>query len=353
MRRRRRAGEWSWCRCRRPRRASRGRVRHRSAGQAGEQILDRELGHPGAGRARRGADVRQRRAGSASRRSDHRAAAAPGRSRRSPRRRSRRYRAHRSAQPGRRRAPRAVLTRIARRAHARAARPRRSGDASRGVSGQCRLTKSLSASSSSSVGVSGRADRHPEARRRVAPPRDRCGRSRRCRAPRRATSAPSQPRRLPGPPRSGARVGGRLGQAPRGREQQREGEVGGRLGQHVGRDADRNPARARQREVDVVGPDRVVRDRPQARRSVEQRGRRRARSAGTAVPRRRRRPLAGPPARGASAPSQTVTSCAPRSRCERVAGSGARDEDRGHPRILAARSRVVHGILHGAPAPQP
>jgi hypothetical protein len=57
---------------------------------------------------------------------------------------------------------------------------------------------------------------------------------------------------------------------PRGREQEREGEVGRRLGQHVGRDADGDAATRSGVQVDVVAADRVVGDCPQVRRGVQQ-----------------------------------------------------------------------------------
>ena len=147
------------------------------------------------------------------------------------------------------------------------------------------------------------------------------------------TSRPSQP---PGShvrqrPSRTARV--RLGQAARGGEDQREGEVGGRVGEHVGRDADRDAARAGLVEVDVVGADRVVGDRAQARRGVEQRGvdavgEQAQQALGPRHPRaelrRRGRQLAGPHVdvvRGGQA-------------VEGVAGQAAGDEAAGHRAIV-------------------
>ena len=56
------------------------------------------------------------------------------------------------------------------------------------------------------------------------------------------------------------------------REHQRHREVGGGIGQHVGRVADRDPARGGRRDVDVVDADRVVGDHAQVGRGGEQLG---------------------------------------------------------------------------------
>ena len=172
-----------------------------------------------------------------------------------------------AARPGRRSPPRAVLTSSAvgfMRASARSSiRCRVSG-----VSGVCSETTSARSSSSSS-GHAGRAravhDLHPEARRRGARP------------PRRSGPRPTMPSVAPARsvPRSPAGSHVRHSPArtvsapdtipPREREDEREREVGRRVGQHVGRVADRDAAGRRGLEVDVVGPDREVGDRPQVR----------------------------------------------------------------------------------------
>ena len=56
----------------------------------------------------------------------------------------------------------------------------------------------------------------------------------------------------------------RLREPPGGRQHQRDGEVGGRVGEHVRGVADRDPSGRRRVDVDVVGADREVGDRPQA-----------------------------------------------------------------------------------------
>ena len=89
---------------------------------------------------------------------------------------------------------------------------------------------------------------------------------------RRVDVGPEPALRLPRAPAPGADVGGGLGEAARGGEEEREGQVGRRVGEHVGRDADGDPARGGGLEVDVVGPDGEVRDRAQARGAVQQLG---------------------------------------------------------------------------------
>ena len=78
--------------------------------------------------------------------------------------------------------------------------------------------------------------------------------------------------RLPGAPLARADDRLALGEPPRDAQHQREREVRGRLGEHAGRVADRNPAGGGRLHVDVVHADRVVRDRPQARRGLDQLG---------------------------------------------------------------------------------
>ena len=150
------------------------------------------------------------------------------------------------ARPGRRSAPRAVLTssavgfmRVERVA-------RRSGGASSGVSGQWSVTKSERSSSSSSGTPRARGCGAPPCRspRRGARPPGRCGRSRRSRASRRSPRRRASRSGSNVHPLALAHVALALGQPAGEREQQREGEVGGGVGQHVGRVADGDAARA-------------------------------------------------------------------------------------------------------------
>ena len=63
-----------------------------------------------------------------------------------------------------------------------------------------------------------------------------------------------------------------LGHAPDEREQEREGVLGGRAREHVRRVRDHDPALARSVQVDVVEPDRVVRDDPERRPGTIEQG---------------------------------------------------------------------------------
>ena len=133
-----------------------------------------------------------------------------------------------------------------------------------------------------------------------------------------ASSAPSQPRgsHVRHSPACTARR--RLGQPPRDREDQREGEVGRRVRQHVRRAPDRDAALRARLEVDVVRPDRVVGDDPQPRAGVEQRGvdavgqqAQQALGAGRPLAQRLRAPAA-------ARPSQTSTSSSSAERVQRA-----------------------------------
>ena len=140
--------------------------------------------------------------------------------------------------------------------------------------------------------------------------------------------------------------GGALGTIRRASaEQQREREVGGRVGQHVGRVADRDPARGRRLDVDVVGPDRHVRDRPQLRGGVEQRrvdavGEQREQPLGA-----RRRARAARRATAAVSPGHSSTSCAAAQAVERLERERARDEDAGHRRAFCWHGRDPRRLL--------
>ena len=96
--------------------------------------------------------------------------------------------------------------------------------------------------------------------------------------------APMIPSVLPLTERPSRPVGSQVSQVPsmtvavglrqpaRGGQQQREREVGGRVGQHVGRVADRDPARGGGVDVDVVVADGVVGDRLEVGGVLDQRG---------------------------------------------------------------------------------
>ncbi len=66
----------------------------------------------------------------------------------------------------------------------------------------------------------------------------------------------------PAGPLAAAQVALALAGPPRRHQQQRDGEVGGGVGQDVGCIGDRDPARLRGVDVDVVEPDPEVRDQP-------------------------------------------------------------------------------------------
>jgi len=59
-------------------------------------------------------------------------------------------------------------------------------------------------------------------------------------------------------------------QPPSGGQQQREGQVGGRTVEDAGRVADRNAARRRRRDVNVIDADAEVADDTQSRQPIEQ-----------------------------------------------------------------------------------
>ena len=143
-----------------------------------------------------------------------------------------------------------------------------------GVSGACSDTKSERSSSSSSA---------------TPPPRLVWSTSQSKPSTRRATAWPMRPKPtmptvapwrswpssscgLPGAPLAAADVGVPLRQSPRDAEHQRDRQVGGAVGQDVRGVADRDPARARRLDVDVVDAHRVVRDRPQPRGRLDQLG---------------------------------------------------------------------------------
>ena len=160
-----------------------------------------------------------------------------------------------------------------RRLHGARARRRRSGGGSRRVSG--RVERDEVRALERGVEVVAEVDHddlHLEPARRAWPRPGRCARRRRRPSVAPWTSAPIQPcgshvRHWP----SRRRPGG-LDDAAGDREHQRPGEVGRRVGEHVGRVADLDAARRRRVDVDVVEADRVVGDRAQLRRGVEQLG---------------------------------------------------------------------------------
>ena len=179
-----------------------------------------------------------------------------------------------------------------------------------------------------------RAGRPCRSPRRAARRRGRCARRRRSPASRRDSSSPSQPcgsHVCQSPARD---VGVRLGQAARGGEQQREGEVGGRVGEHVGRDADGDAALRRRRRG------RCCRSRRRSWRSPAGRARRRAgrrrrgRSAARAGPRRRRRRSRSSSGVGGRSPGQTSTSCSAARRFSPSPGSRRVTKQRAIARIM-------------------
>ena len=156
------------------------------------------------------------------------------------------------------------------------------------------------------------------------------------------------PRRLVHSPSAGPDRGGCLGNAPRRREQEGKRQVSGRLGEHARRRADRDSARTRGFEIDVVAADGVVRDGPQLRRGIEQIAVDPvAQHAQQAVGLRQRGPQIRRPRWRSALPDDDVMSSA--QLIERCAANCPRDKDSCHAWILPCSAAAVHLLLQLAP----
>ena len=210
-----------------------------------------------------------------------------------------------------------------------------------------------------------RVERHAAEASRARPP---CRTPRRgARPPARCGPAPTTPSVAPRRRRRASAAGSHVRHSPprtvggaSGRSAARARAAARRRGRRWRRSARRAccrpgcraPPRASRSMLSV--PDRVVGDRPQPRRGVEQLGVDAVGEQRTAGPRPRRRARAARSGGGGSRPGQTSTSCCVASRAERVAGQPPGDRRGPWARILhylAPMGRRVHVVVLAVAAP--